>query len=111
MLILDNVAGLKQIKPLIPPPTSWLLIVTSAKPVNLPGFVSIALDSLDFLDSHNMLTLLCPKLSHAIKEISKICKDVPLALELIGKLFAINATMDLEYFANKLRDVKKGLGH
>ena len=88
MLILDNTAGPKQIKPLIPPP-SWLLIVTSVKPVNIPGFVSIALDTLDFIDSHNMLTLLCPKLSHAIKEISKICKDVPLALELIGKLFAI----------------------
>jgi tetratricopeptide (TPR) repeat protein len=110
MLILDNIAGPKQLKPLIPPP-SWLLIVTSVKPVNLPGFVSIKLDSLDFLDSHNMLTRLCPKLSHAIKEISKICKDVPIALELIGKLFAINATMDPEYFANKFRDVKKGLGH
>ena len=110
ILILDNAAGPKQIKPLIPPP-SWLLIVTSVKPVNIPGFVSIALDSLDFLDSHNMLTRLCPKLSHAIKEISKICKDVPIALEWIGKLFAINATMDPEYFANKFRDVKKSLGH
>jgi len=110
ILILDNAAGPKQIKPLIPPP-SWLLMTTSTKPLNLPGFVSITLDTLDFLDSHNMLTRLCPKLSHAIKEISKICKDVPIALELIGKLFAINATMDPEYFASKFRDVKKGLGH
>ncbi|MBC8282884.1 MAG: tetratricopeptide repeat protein [Nitrospinae bacterium] len=110
VLILDNAAGPKQIKPLIPPP-SWLLITTSVKPVGLPGFVGIKLETLDFLDSHNMLTRLCPKLSHAIKEISKICKDVPIALELIGKLFAINATMDPEYFANKFRDVKKGLGH
>ncbi len=110
ILILDNAAGPKQIIPLIPPP-SWLLMTTSIKPMNLPGVVSIKLDTLDFLDSHNMLTRLCPKLSHAIKEISKICKDVPIALELIGKLFAINATMDPEYFANKFRDVKKGLGH
>ena len=36
----------------------------------MPGFVSIALDTLDFLDSHNMLTRLCPKLSHAIKDVA-----------------------------------------
>ncbi|MEK9627900.1 MAG: tetratricopeptide repeat protein [Nitrospinota bacterium] len=110
ILILDNVSGPKQIKPLIPPP-SWLFIITSVKTLNLPGFVSIKLDTLDFLDSHNMLTRLCPKLSHAIKDISKICKDVPIALDLTGKLFAINSTMDPEYFANKFRDVKKSLGH
>jgi len=110
ILILDNAAGPKQIKLLIPPP-SWLLMVTSTKTVNLPGFVSIKLDTLDSLDSHNMLTRLSPKFSFAIKEISKICKDVPIALELIGKLFSINATMDPEYFASKFRDIKNGLGH
>ena len=110
ILILDNASGPKQIKPLIPPP-SWLLITTSVKPINLPGFISIHLEPLEYLDSHNMLTRLCPKLSHAIKDISKICKDVPIALELIGKLFAINSTMDPEYFANKFRDIKKTLGH
>ncbi len=110
ILILDNAAGPKQIKPLIPPP-SWLLMITSTKPINMPGLVSIKVEPLDFLDSQNMLTRLCPKLSFAIKEISKICKDMPIALELVGKLFAINSTMDPEYFASKLRDVKKGLGH
>ncbi|MBT3365595.1 MAG: hypothetical protein HN472_03345 [Nitrospina sp.] len=109
ILILDNASGVKQIKPLLPP-VSWVLIVTSVKPILLPKIISIELEPMEVLEAHTLLTRWAPEISPAIKEISHICKGVPLALELIGKLFYINSTMAPDYFAKKFTEVRKGLG-
>lgn len=109
ILILDNASGLKQIKPLIPP-SSWLFITTSTKPVLLPKMISVELEPMEALESHTLLTRWAPEISPAIKEISQICKGVPLALELVGKLFAINSTMAPDYFAKKFTEVRKAFG-
>jgi tetratricopeptide (TPR) repeat protein len=109
ILILDNVAGAKQAKPLIPP-TSWLLIITSTNPVVLPKMFSLKLEPMEVLEAHTLLTRWAPEISPSIKEISSVCKGVSLALEIIGKIFAINSTMAPDYFAKKLLEVRKGLG-
>ncbi|MBT5632754.1 MAG: hypothetical protein HOJ13_08480 [Nitrospina sp.] len=109
ILILDNASGVKQIKPLIPP-SSWVLIATSAKPVLLPKIISVDLEPMEALEAHTLLTRWAPGISPAIKEISQICKGIPLALELIGKLFAINSTMAPDYFAKKFTEVRKDIG-
>lgn len=109
IMILENAANTKQVKPLIPP-SSWLLIVTSVKPVSLPKMVNLVLESMEVLESHTLLTRWAPDISPAIKEISQICKGVPLALEIIGKLFAINSTMAPEYFAKKLTEARSTYG-
>jgi hypothetical protein len=84
-LILDNVSGIQQVNPLIPP-SSWLLIVTSTKPVLISRMVTIALEPMEILEAHTLLTRWAPEISPSIKEISLICQCIPLALEIIGKL-------------------------
>ena len=106
VLILDNASGAKQVKSLIPP-ASCLMIVTSTKPVVLPKIIAIDLPPMESLESHTLLTRLAPDLSPAEKEISKVCQGIPLALEIIGRLFAINSTMAPDYFATKFMEVAK----
>ena len=109
ILILDNAAGTKQIKPLVPP-TSWLFIVTSIKPVTLTRLVSIKLEPMEVLEAQTLLTRWSPDISPALKEINTVCRGVPLALDTIGKLFAINSTMKPDYFAKKFSESRKGIG-
>jgi tetratricopeptide (TPR) repeat protein len=109
ILILDNASGTKQVKPLAPPP-SWLLIVTSTKPVTLPKLVSIDLEPMDALEAQTLLTRWSPEISPSLKEINAICKGVPLALDIVGKLFAINSTMKPDYFAKKFMEARAEFG-
>jgi tetratricopeptide (TPR) repeat protein len=109
ILILDNVSGAKQVKPLAPP-SSWLMIVTSIKPALIPNMVAIELEPMENLEAHTLLTRWAPKISPTINEISFICKGLPMALEIIGKLFAINSTMAPEYFTKKLVEVRSKFG-
>ena len=109
ILILDNAAGTKQIKPLVPPP-SWLFIVTSTKPVTLTRLVSIKLEPMEVLEAQTLLTRWSPDISPALKEINTVCRGVPLALDTIGKLFAINSTMKPDYFAKKFSESRRDLG-
>ena len=109
ILILDNASGGKQVKPLAPP-LSWLLIVTSTKPVLVPNIVAIELEPMEALESHTLLTRWAPKISPTIKEVSHICKGLPMALEIIGKLFTINSTMAPDYFTKKLIEVRERFG-
>ncbi len=108
-LVLDNAASIKQVKSLVPP-SSWLLIVTSVKPITLPKMVNIELEPMESLEAHALLTRLAPEISSAIKDIAPICKGVPLSLELIGKLFAINSTMAPDYFSKKFMEAREKFG-
>ena len=109
ILILDNASGAKQVKALAPP-SSWLMIVTSIKPALIPNMVAIELEPMDSLEAQTLLTRWAPKISPTIKEIAFVCKGLPMALEIIGKLFAINSTMAPEYFTKKLIEVRKSFG-
>jgi tetratricopeptide (TPR) repeat protein len=109
ILILDNVSGAKQIKMLMPPP-SWLCIVTSTKPVLIPKMISVELEPMEFLEAHTLLTRWAPEISPALKDINNICKGVPLSLEVIGKLFAINSTMKPDYFTKKFVEARGKFG-
>lgn len=109
ILILDNSSGVKQVKPLAPPP-SWLMIVTSTGQVSMPNMTAIALEPMESLESHTLLTRWAPKISPSIKEISQICKGIPMALEIIGKLFAINSTMAPDYFTKKFVEAREQFG-
>lgn len=109
ILILDNASGTKQVKPLVPPPT-WLLMVTSRKPVAIPKMLPVVLEPMENLEANTLLTRWAPDISPAIKEISDICKGVPLALEIIGKLFSINSTMAPDYFSKKFIEAREKFG-
>jgi tetratricopeptide (TPR) repeat protein len=109
ILILDNASGAKQIKPLMPPP-SWVLIVTTTKPVLIPKMISVELEPMEILEAQTLMTRWAPEISPALKEVNSICKGVPLALEIIGRLFSINSTMKPDYFAKKFVEARKSYG-
>ena len=109
ILVLDNAAGAKQVKPLAPP-SSWLMIVNSTKPALIPNMVAIELEPMESLEAYTLLTRWAPKISPSVKEIGFICKGLPMALEIIGKLFAINSTMAPEYFTKKFVEVRERFG-
>ena len=109
ILILDNASDTKQIKALAPP-NSWAMIVTSTKPVKVPNIVAIELEPMESLESHTLLTRWAPKISPTIKEISLICRGLPMALEIIGKLYAINSSMAPDYFTKRFVEVRKSFG-
>ena len=92
ILILDNVSETKQVKALAPP-NSWVMIVTSRKPVKITKIVAIELEPMETLESYTLLTRWAPKISPTIKEVFFICKGLPMALELVGKLYTINSSM------------------
>ena len=109
ILILDDVSDVDQVKPLVPP-SSWMLMFTSTQPVLIPKMAGINLEPLDILDAHTLLNKLAPEINPAIKEIAPICKGIPLALEVIGRLFAINSTMAPDYFFKKFAEERKKFG-
>ena len=109
ILILDDVSNADQVKPLVPP-SSWMLMFTSTKPILIPKMTAINLEPLEILDAHTLLNKLAPEISPSIKEIAPICKGVSLALEIIGKLFAINSTMAPDYFFKKFSEERKKFG-
>lgn len=109
ILILDDAFNADQVKPLSPP-SSWLLMFTSTKPILIPKMIAINLEPLEILDSHTLLNQLAPEISPAIKEIAPICKGISLSLEVIGRLFAINSTMAPDYFAKKFIEERKNYG-
>ncbi|MZH02783.1 MAG: hypothetical protein F3745_05135, partial [Nitrospinae bacterium] len=109
ILILDDVSNADQVKPLVPP-SSWMLMFTSTKPVLIPKMTAIDLEPLEILDAHTLLNQLAPEISPSIKEIAPICKGVSLALEVIGRLFAINSTMAPDYFFKKFSEERKRFG-
>ena len=109
ILILDNVSETKQVKALAPP-NSWVMIVTSRKPVKITKIVAIELEPMETLESHTLLTRWAPKISPTIKEVSFICKGLPMALELVGKLYTINSSMTPDYFTKRFVEVRKSFG-
>ena len=64
--------------------------------------VTFELEPMEPLEADTLLTQWPPEISPAIKEITLICQGIPLALEVIGKLFAINYTMKPDYFVKSL---------
>lgn len=109
ILILDDVSDVDQVKPLVPP-SSWMLMFTSTQPILIPKMAGINLEPLDVLDAHTLLNQMAPEINPAIKEIAPICKGIPLALEVIGRLFAINSTMAPDYFFKKFSEERKKFG-
>ncbi|MBN4078074.1 tetratricopeptide repeat protein, partial [Nitrospina gracilis] len=89
ILFLDNVTNIDQIKAL-KPPDSWLVIATSRKKLNVIGAINKEVQPLDVESAQEFLVDCSLRLKPNAREIAKLCRGLPLALEVCGKFLSCN---------------------
>lgn len=110
LLILDNAADDRQVKPLIPP-SGCLLIITSRKLFTLPGLHLLKLDYFPASDAQTFLTKICTRIKSQAKEIASLCGNLPIALRAMGSLFATTPDLDPGEYIVEMRDMQRRLEH
>jgi len=89
ILFLDNVAQADQIK-VLKPSDSWLVIATSNTKINLIGAISKEIQPLHVDSAQEFLADCSLRLKPNSREIAKLCRGLPLALEVCGNFLAYN---------------------
>ncbi|MDQ2809483.1 MAG: tetratricopeptide repeat protein, partial [Chloroflexota bacterium] len=90
LILADNAAGVAQVKPLLPPPGSALL-VTSRQRFALPGAAGPADVDLAVLpqpDAETLLLAICDRIGDQAAALAKLCGCLPLALRISASLLA-----------------------
>ena len=93
LLVLDNAASSGQVAPLLPGGEGCLVLVTSRRHLgDLPGAVtSVLLDALPPLRAQEMFARLAPRAADSpdqVAELVELAGFLPLAISLLGRLFA-----------------------
>ena len=89
ILFLDNVTNIDQVKAL-KPSDSWLVIATSCKKQNVIGAFNKEVQPLDVDSAQEFLVACSLRLKPNAREIAKLCRGLPLALEICGKFLSCN---------------------
>jgi tetratricopeptide (TPR) repeat protein len=108
LLLLDNAVDSDQVRPLLPPPGSALL-VTSRQAIILPGMTSLTLDPLTDKEAQALLLEIVSRAAPAAQQICALCGYLPLAIRAAGSLLAITADLDPVDYAEELKDERKRL--
>ena len=89
ILFLDNVTNTDQIKAL-KISDSWLVIATSYKKLNVIGAINKEVQPLDVESAQEFLVDCSLRLKPNAREIAKLCRELPLAIEVCGKFLSCN---------------------
>ena len=104
VLLLDNATSSDKVKELKPTgSSSWLLIVTSEKKLKMDGALSIEVEPLDVESAEEYLVDCSLRLKPRAREIAKLCRSLPLALQMCGQFLATKAKVSPEDFINLFR--------
>lgn len=104
VLLLDNVASVDQVKELTPPGTSiWLMIVTADKKLGLNESLSIEVEPLDVESAQEYLVDCSLRLKPRAREIAKLCRGLPLALQMCGQFLSSKMKVHPEEFVELFR--------
>ncbi len=103
LLIMDNARDELQVRPLLPPEGS-ALIVTSRRRFVLPGMEVLTLDTLPRAMSRELLLRIAPRVGEHADTIAERCGDLPLALRLAGSALGRSDHLDPAEFAARLAD-------
>lgn len=109
LLLLDNAADSTQVRPLVPPPGSALL-VTSRQAITLPGMAPLTLHPLTDKEARELLLEIAPHATAAAEEICRLCGCLPLAIRAAGSLLAVTPDLDPIEYAEQLKDERNRLG-
>ena len=100
LLLLDNAADSAQVRPLLPPAGSALLI-TSRHSITLPGMTALTLNRLAEDEARELLLEIAPRAEPVAHEICALCGYLPLAIRACGGLLAITPDLDpLDYVSH-----------
>jgi tetratricopeptide (TPR) repeat protein len=110
LVLLDNASDAPQVRPLLPPAGSALL-VTSRDAIPLPGMKArITLEQLQPAEARELLTGIAPRVPADITDqICYLCGYLPLAIRAAGSLLDITPDLDPADYAEQLRDERTRL--
>jgi tetratricopeptide (TPR) repeat protein len=108
LLLMDNAANREQVKPLIPPAGS-IMLVTSRNYFTLGGFFVKRLDMLEPQDAKKLLIKIAPRIDKCAAKIAELCGYLPLALEVAANTFHISVSLTPEDYVKRFSDTKKRL--
>ena len=109
LLLMDNAAGVDQVRPLIPP-ESCLLLVTSRFFFHLPGFQVKDLDEMPLEEARALLLRITPRIGNQADRIARICAGLPFALRQAAGALAERPDLSPASYAGRLESGKAQLG-
>jgi len=105
LLLMDNARDEKQVKPLIPP-TGSVMIVTSRQSFTLPGLFAKNLDTLSSTRASELLLKIAPRIGGDAGKIAELCGYLPLALRAVASAIAERPTLTPQDFLRSMSDAK-----
>jgi tetratricopeptide (TPR) repeat protein len=101
LVLADDTRNAAQVRPLLPPPGSGLLI-TGRQRFSLPGMAALDLGILPQSDAERMLVTICPQIGAGATQLARLCGALPLALRVSAGLLASDATRSVERYIQAL---------
>jgi len=108
LLLLDNAADTAQVRLLLPPPGS-VVLVTSRQSLTLPGMMPLTVNPLTDEEARKLLLEIAPHAEAAAEQICALCGCLPLAIRAAGSLLAVTADLDPVDYAEQLKDERQRL--
>jgi len=108
LILADDAKDVTQVKPLLPPPGSALLITTRQR-FTLPGMAELDLETLPSDDAEKMLLKICPRIGSYAAQLAEACGYLPLALRVSAGLLQSDDTQDIKHFLDRLADERSKL--
>lgn len=104
VFILDNVTSADQVKELNPlTSSSWLMVFMTKKNLGISEAFSLKVNSLEVEPAQEFLVDRSIRLKPRARETAKLCRGLPLALEMCGHFLLSNAKMSPADFVGLLR--------
>ncbi|MFI0786721.1 ATP-binding protein [Streptomyces lydicus] len=116
IMVLDNASDEKQVRPLVPPGSSTLVLITSRSQLRgLEGFTRIDLDSFPAATSLDFLRKVTGEDTvnsdpQSAREVIVACGHLPLALRISANILSSSRNMRMTNLAAELRDQRDRLG-
>jgi tetratricopeptide (TPR) repeat protein len=107
-LLMDNAASAAQVKPLIPPDGS-IMLVTSRNAFYLSKFFVKKLDTLELKDAKELLLKIAPRIGEYSEKIAELCDYLPLALEVAASALHEYINLTPDEYIELLSDATKRL--
>jgi tetratricopeptide (TPR) repeat protein len=109
LVLLDNASDSAQVRPLLPPAGSALL-VTSRETIPLPGMKRVTLEQLRPAEARELLTSTASRVPASVADqICFLCGYLPLAVRAAASLLDITPDLDPEVYATQLADERTRL--
>ena len=110
LLLMDNAVDAEQVKPLIPPAGSVLIVISHYK-FTLPGLHSMDMDALRIEDARALLLKIAPRIGALADEIGRLCGRLALALRAAASLIAETPRLEIAEYLTQLGDERTRLGN